>query len=863
VIDSTFTSDAVLHPFGTIDTLYSLKISGNVQLNTQTSIVRVLVGNEDSLEYMVFESYPMIVTSNHYSFSYESDETSYLDAFLPEYLKIYLVEASLELFSISDSENNQENLDSLQYTSKQNKDLEKIFNMNSYINERGWEWMADTTIFVKQYYYEKKATFGEKYNLLGLDFYANGRFNDVIKENSIPVESSDLVFSFDWREKHDAHLMDSKYWDNSDDQSGWITGIVNQYPCASCAVFGTVAVLEAMINLFFNEHIDTRDNIRLSEKDAFNCSQYDESNPGYVGCECNYNFGKEVTWVLAYIENTGIVDEDCWPYDDPRCYGIGNDCSDFTPDPKCPQGEEKITVMSTGREVYYINSASNFGLTKSDYLKSLLIENGPLIITIENWSNSKTLTEHVVALVGFETDDYGRTYWICKNSHGIGYGDQGYINMPLALSPEPSYNDMYIENMVYAFKVPIEMYPTDPVEYETLCVDKDKDGYYNWGLCDREEDLQNDCYCDPGTKDEEDSNDNDERIGPYNQYYHGKPVKPLMRIKCNNQIVSNGGFHTFYNVGNPQAQNFEIRIENKGNAQLNLKAEEGTWPPIPDISFSGPNANNFSKLSLPPMNIGMEDFETFTIYFCGQESSPVECYVTISVDEIDIPDYTFAIVFTDCDQTSDPEYISGPVLWNDDWKIKLGDVYIINGAELTIKGNYGFGASANLIVEQGGRLIIDGGLLTKACNQFWPGIDVWGNYSQSQYPSSNQGFVKIINNGSIELAEIAIETIRYAQLEHLYSNSGGIVQAKDAFFKDNVVDVYFYPYNNFNPVTEELVPNLSYFRNVQFASTGFNCDVESHVILHDVHGINFKGCTFANISTMAACPYEYIEGVGI
>ncbi|MBU2651104.1 MAG: hypothetical protein KKA81_09235 [Bacteroidetes bacterium] len=98
VIDSTFTADAVLHPFGPNDTLYSLKISGNVQLNTETSIVRVVVGNEDSLEYMVFESYPMIVTSNHYSFSEESDETSYLDGFLPEYLKIYLIGASLELY---------------------------------------------------------------------------------------------------------------------------------------------------------------------------------------------------------------------------------------------------------------------------------------------------------------------------------------------------------------------------------------------------------------------------------------------------------------------------------------------------------------------------------------------------------------------------------------------------------------------------------------------------------------------------------------------------------------------------------------------------------------------------------------------
>ena len=37
LIDSTFTSDAVIQPFGANDTIYSLKISGSITLNSDTS----------------------------------------------------------------------------------------------------------------------------------------------------------------------------------------------------------------------------------------------------------------------------------------------------------------------------------------------------------------------------------------------------------------------------------------------------------------------------------------------------------------------------------------------------------------------------------------------------------------------------------------------------------------------------------------------------------------------------------------------------------------------------------------------------------------------------------------------------------
>ena len=104
IIDSTFTNDAIIQPFGPNDTLYSLKISGSLTLNSDTSLVRVVVGNEDSLEYMVYESYPLISSEYSYSFSDQSDETSYLNTFLPKYMKVYLINASISIDSLRDME---------------------------------------------------------------------------------------------------------------------------------------------------------------------------------------------------------------------------------------------------------------------------------------------------------------------------------------------------------------------------------------------------------------------------------------------------------------------------------------------------------------------------------------------------------------------------------------------------------------------------------------------------------------------------------------------------------------------------------------------------------------------------------------
>jgi hypothetical protein len=95
IIDSTFTTDAEIFPFNPNDTIFGLGLSGNLILNSDTSLVRVIVGDSDSLEFMVLESYPLICNDNTITLNKFSDETTFLNTFKPKYIRLALVNASM------------------------------------------------------------------------------------------------------------------------------------------------------------------------------------------------------------------------------------------------------------------------------------------------------------------------------------------------------------------------------------------------------------------------------------------------------------------------------------------------------------------------------------------------------------------------------------------------------------------------------------------------------------------------------------------------------------------------------------------------------------------------------------------------
>lgn len=111
---------------------------------------------------------------------------------------------------------------------------------------------------------------------------------------------------------------------------------------------------------------------------------------------------------------------------------------------------------------------------------------------------------------------------------------------------------------------------------------------------------------------------------------------------------------------------------------------------------------------------------------------------------------------------------------NETWeshKSLSGTVTIPNGAILRITGEVKFAADAKIVVEPGGKLIIDGGWLSSGC--MWNGIEVKGNSLMPQ-DTLTHGLVLIINGGKIQNARTAIRSIH-----------GGIVKINNGKFINN------------------------------------------------------------------------------
>ena len=87
-------------------------------------------------------------------------------------------------------------------------------------------------------------------------------------------------------------------------------------------------------------------------------------------------------------------------------------------------------------------------------------------------------------------------------------------------------------------------------------------------------------------------------------------------------------------------------------------------------------------------------------------------------------------------------------------------ITVRKGATLCVKGKLLMEAGSKIIVERGGKLEINGGVLTSATKAPWQGILVYGTSNQPQN-NEYQGRVEVVNGGTIENAVCAISTIAY------------------------------------------------------------------------------------------------------
>lgn len=195
-----------------------------------------------------------------------------------------------------------------------------------------------------------------------------------------------------------------------------------------------------------------------------------------------------------------------------------------------------------------------------------------------------------------------------------------------------------------------------------------------------------------------------------------------------------------------------------------------------------------------------------------------------------------------------PIVISSNETWNDE-KIVVCGIEVMQGACLTITSTVKLSKHSPIIVHQGGKLIIDGGYLTSLDDILWPGIEVWGNKNTHQYAINGiygQGYVELKNGAIIENAICALNLWCP---EH-WSNTGGIVHATDAVFRNNHRSVHALYYKNFHPTNLKETDYNATFKRCQFIVDENYFGDENHVFhkhvdLSHVKGFKFYACDFS------------------
>lgn len=184
------------------------------------------------------------------------------------------------------------------------------------------------------------------------------------------------------------------------------------------------------------------------------------------------------------------------------------------------------------------------------------------------------------------------------------------------------------------------------------------------------------------------------------------------------------------------------------------------------------------------------------------------------------------------------------------------NIIVHSGSTLTITSTIKFTTGTTIIVEKGGHLIVDGGILTTDCPDFWEGIELESDPDLPQSPTSNQGYLTLQNGAIIEKAYFGVKNyIPEPDDEGLpfpSSYGGGIVWAEDASFINCAVAVSFGQYPDY--------PSSSRFHDCSFITDRYffaDQNPSCFVNMGNVKNLKFFKCTFDNQGP------EYFRGRGI
>jgi len=525
-VTSTFSGDSV-YPLDIKTPIYSLTISADINLKSDKSLVRVVLLDSKGAERIVYETYPLIADSNTFSIINACGETCVLNSVTPVSLKIQIVDATLNIKSVNSSGT------ALRGGTNQNQEASNIAKINAMIQRKGLNWTAGKTSVSGLSYEQKKKLFtnpdgtpvSELPNLQGFEYYKGGIFTvsapSAQRSDATPAVSSGLPSSWDWRNVNGEN---------------WNTSVKDQGSAGTCWAHALMGTLEAQINLYYNQHL----NLNLSEQQIVDCineaaSPYGMNQSNFQGC-----FGNNMCYPgygYCSIGQHGIADESCDPYAatyDSRGQWPTHCDATYV----CSDWQKRVWKNASFWDYKFVKDFGTQGcptqtmnLSEGDF-KKILISKGPLNSGYTPWN-------HAMVLVGYNTDgSTGETTWIYKNSWGSNFGENGYARIKATLA------DIGWGSLPIGPFTPPTNHAYWPAGFDGTikCVDKDKDGYCNWGISE-----QKPSTCPSSCKPQKDCDDSNPKLGPFDVNFNCVAPPPTVTI-VNPSVTANWSIGSSYPI---------------------------------------------------------------------------------------------------------------------------------------------------------------------------------------------------------------------------------------------------------------------------------------------------------------------------
>ncbi len=499
--------------------IYSLSIDGTIFQPQEKSFVRIVLEDIVGHDYLVVESDWFRNDTTIMELDNYCEETVDLGGIVPKNLKCYLSGgSSIQIEKINISITPKTNL--LRGLSNNTRDVRRaqvdniVERINNYNKRHCKLWRAGVTPLSLMEYDKRNRLYG---------FSDTGAYDSYLS-NYIYYKSG--IYEVGER-KAQKHRNQSLYtptfrWDRIHGQN-WMTIPKNQWDSNWCVCFATCSVLEALVNLQYNQHID----LDLSEADI----AYNNDRQGYFD-------GASLVDGLSVARRVGVIDEAAYPFipDSMQIWPLQR-----------PEGNELIGISS-----YAIMSPSTSG---TDLVKNILIHKGPCV---------SGYSGHAMALVGYdkvteddiyivydsigriEGTDYedllGEEYWIFKDSY--------YEH------PDPYFQTIYGEHPGYQHivfhdldKFPLLCYITGKLsssnysDENIIWEDCDGDGFFNWGIGTIP------VTCPLWVPDQPDGDDSDATQGPRNMYGYNEFIVPdsTIYIEQDEEYASNSR-HILQNI---------------------------------------------------------------------------------------------------------------------------------------------------------------------------------------------------------------------------------------------------------------------------------------------------------------------------